>query len=83
MLSVAFDPLSTEGHDMKANVGNADRAIRIIAGILILSAVFLLEGNARWFGLIGIVPLATGLIRWCPAYGLLGMNTCGTASKTA
>jgi len=83
MLCVAFDPLSTEGHDMKENVGNADRVIRIAAGILILSAVFLLEGNARWFGLIGIVPLATGLIRWCPAYGLLGMNTCGTSSKTA
>ena len=83
MLFVAFDPLSTEGHDMKANVGNADRVIRIVAGILILSAVFLVEGNARWFGLIGIVPLATALIRWCPAYGLLGMNTCGTASKTA
>jgi len=83
MLSVAFNSQLTEGHDMKANVGNADRAIRIIAGILILSAVFLLEGNARWFGLIGIVPLATGLISWCPAYGLLGMNTCGTSSKTA
>ncbi len=68
---------------MKANVGNADRAIRIVAGILILSAVFLVEGNARWLGLIGIVPLATAIIRWCPAYGLLGMNTCGTASKTA
>jgi len=68
---------------MKANVGNADSAIRIIAGILILSAVFLLEGNARWFGLIGIVPLATGLIRWCPAYSLLGTNTCGVISKKA
>ena len=83
MISVAFDPLSTEGHDMKANVGNADRVIRIVAGILILSAVFLLEGNARWFGLIGIVALATGFIRWCPAYSLLGANTCGTGSKTA
>jgi hypothetical protein len=68
---------------MKANVGNADGVIRIAAGILILSAVFLLDGNARWFGLIGIVPLATGLIRWCPAYSLLGTNTCGTAGKTA
>ena len=68
---------------MKANVGNADRVIRIAAGILILSAVFLLEGNARWFGLIGIVPLATGLIRWCPAYSLLRTNTCGATSKTA
>ncbi len=68
---------------MKANVGNADRVIRIAAGILILSAVFLLDGNARWFGLIGIVPLATGLIRWCPAYSLLGTNTCGGQTKTA
>ena len=68
---------------MKANVGNADRVIRIVAGILILSAVFLLEDNARWFGLIGIVPLATGLIRWCPAYSLLGTNTCGPTGKTA
>ena len=66
---------------MKENVGNTDRIIRILAGILILSAVVLIDGNARWFGLIGIIPLATGLIGWCPAYSLLGMNTCGTASR--
>jgi hypothetical protein len=68
---------------MKANVGSADRAIRITVGILILSAVFLLEDSARWFGLLGIVPLATGLMSWCPAYGLLGTNTCGTPTKGA
>jgi hypothetical protein len=83
MDSVAFYSLPTGGHDMKANVGNADRVIRIAAGILILSAVFVLEGNTRWFGLIGIVALATGFIRWCPAYSLLGTNTCGSESKTA
>ncbi len=66
---------------MKGNVGNTDRIIRIVAGILVLSAVVLIDGNARWFGLIGIIPLATGLIGWCPAYSLLGMNTCGTASR--
>ena len=66
---------------MKENVGNTDRIIRIIAGILILSSVVLIDGNARWFGLIGIVPLATGLMRWCPAYRLLGMNTCGHGSR--
>ncbi len=66
---------------MKENVGNTDRIIRIIAGILILSSVVLIDGNARWFGLIGIVPLATGLMRWCPAYRLLGMNTCGPGSR--
>lgn len=68
---------------MKVNVGSTDRLIRIIAGVVILSGLFLLEGNARWFGLIGIVVLATGVIRWCPAYSLLGMNTCGNESKTA
>lgn len=61
---------------MKVNVGTTDRLIRIVAGIVILSAVFLLEGNARWLGLIGIVPLATGLVRWCPAYALFGVDSC-------
>jgi hypothetical protein len=63
---------------MTANVGSVDRIIRIVLGLAILSLLFLLEGNARWWGLLGLVPLATGLISWCPAYKLLGMNTCGT-----
>lgn len=62
---------------MKANVGDIDRIIRIVGGLVILSAFFLAEGNLRWWGLIGMVPLATGLFRWCPAYTLLGMDTCG------
>ncbi len=62
---------------MNVNVGNVDRLVRIIAGLVILSVFFLAEGNLRWWGLIGLVPLATGLFRWCPAYALLGMNTCG------
>ncbi|HZP92820.1 MAG TPA: DUF2892 domain-containing protein [Burkholderiales bacterium] len=66
---------------MKNNVGNADRVVRVVAGLLILSLVFVLEGSVRWWGLLGIVPLATGLVGWCPAYWVLGMNTCGT--KTA
>jgi len=61
---------------MKANIGGADRVIRIVAGLVLLSLVVILEGDARWFGLIGIVPLFTGLMRWCPAYTLLGINTC-------
>jgi hypothetical protein len=63
---------------MTVNVGSADRIIRIVAGLAILSLLFFLEGNARWWGLIGIVPLVTGLVRWCPAYSLLGLNSCGT-----
>lgn len=61
---------------MKVNEGTADRVIRVIAGLAILSAVVLVEGQARWFGLIGLVPLITGLVGYCPLYGLLGFNTC-------
>ena len=60
---------------MKMNVGSADKVIRIIAGIALLSLLFILEGNARWWGLIGLVPLITGLIGWCPAYSLIGAST--------
>ncbi|HWQ39217.1 MAG TPA: DUF2892 domain-containing protein [Burkholderiales bacterium] len=66
---------------MTVNVGNADRMIRIIIGLVLLSMILWVEGNARWWGLIGIVPLATGLLRWCPAYSLLGMNTCGAKAS--
>ena len=62
------------------NVGGIDRAIRIIAGIFLLSLVFIgdqiIGQNVVW-GWIGIVPLATGLIGWCPPYALLGINSCG------
>lgn len=63
---------------MQANVGDVDRALRVVAGIVLLSLVFILEGNARWWGLIGIVPVATGLLRWCPAYIPFGISTCKT-----
>ena len=61
---------------MNANMGTADRAIRFVVGLAILSLVFVLEGNARWWGLVGVGMLATGLFRFCPAYTLLGLNTC-------
>ena len=68
---------------MKANIGSTDRALRILVGIGLLALVFALEGSARWWGLVGIVPLATGLFRFCPAYTLLGLNTCPLESKKA
>ena len=61
---------------MKANVGSADKVIRIIIGLGLLSLVFILEGNVRWFGLIGAVPILTALMGWCPAYTLFGLSTC-------
>ena len=62
---------------MKPNVGTIDRAVRIVLGLGILSLLFILEGGARWWGLVGLLPLVTGLIAWCPAYALLGVHTCG------
>lgn len=63
---------------MKPNVGSIDKGIRIILGIVLLALIFVLEGNARWFGLIGLVPLITAFVSWCPAYALIGVNTCAT-----
>jgi hypothetical protein len=61
---------------MKRNVGTVDRAIRIVAGLVLLSLVFLVESNARWWGLVGLLPLVTGLVSWCPLYIPLGIDTC-------
>lgn len=60
---------------MKANVGNADRVIRYIVGLALLSLFFILEGPARWWGLIGLGPILTATIRWCPAYAPFGINS--------
>ncbi len=64
---------------MTQNVGSADRIFRIVAGLVLLSLLFVLDGSARWFGLIGIVPLATAAMGWCPLYTVLGIKTCPTA----
>jgi hypothetical protein len=59
---------------MKKNVGSVERVIRIIAGIAILSLAFV--GPASPWAYLGIIPLATGLMGWCPPYALLGISTC-------
>jgi ribose/xylose/arabinose/galactoside ABC-type transport system permease subunit len=64
---------------MEHNVGGIDRSVRIVAGLALLSLLVILEGDARWWGLIGLVPLATGLIGWCPAYLPFGVKTCKSA----
>ena len=61
---------------MGTNVGAVDRELRIIAGLVILSLLFVLDGPGRWWALLGLVPLATGLIAWRPAYLALGISTC-------
>lgn len=61
---------------MKANVGGVDKTMRLILGAALLSLLFFGEGNMRWFGLIGIVPIFTALIGWCPAYAIFGISSC-------
>jgi hypothetical protein len=58
---------------MTQNEGSLDRVIRIALGLALLSMV--LVGPRTWFGLVGIVPLATGLVGFCPLYRLLGVRT--------
>ena len=59
---------------MKVNVGTTDRVLRIVAGVVLIGLAA--TGTVGPWGYLGIVPLATGLFRFCPAYGLLGLNTC-------
>ncbi|CAN7195241.1 YgaP family membrane protein [Polaromonas sp. LjRoot131] len=66
---------------MNKNAGTADRAVRIVAGLAILSLYFVAEPAYRWWALLGLVPLLTGLLGWCPAYTLLGIRTCKTSLK--
>lgn len=59
---------------MKKNIHPIERIIRVLAGIILISMAFLGPKN-MWF-LLGIVPLLTGLIGWCPPYAMLGLSTC-------
>ncbi|CAI8930307.1 Protein of unknown function [Pseudomonas arsenicoxydans] len=59
---------------MKANIGTIDRSLRIIAGLLLIGLS--LSGVIGVWGWIGLVPLATGIFRFCPVYTLLGIKTC-------
>lgn len=59
---------------MTRNEGTLDRALRIIAGLVLISLVFI--GPQTPWGWIGLVPLVTGLVGMCPIYSILGINTC-------
>jgi hypothetical protein len=64
---------------MTKNVGQIDKIIRIIVGLLLIGLA--LTGTIGWWGWIGVVPLATGLMGSCPAYSLLGISTCPMENK--
>ena len=61
---------------MEKNVGHPiDIWARVVVGIALLALMFLIDGNARWLGLIGIGPILTAVVRWCPGWAVLGINT--------
>jgi hypothetical protein len=62
---------------MKKNIGSTERVIRVLAGFAITSLAFV--GPQSPWAFLGIIPLATGLIGWCPPYALLGISTCKKA----
>jgi hypothetical protein len=64
---------------MKQNMGTTDRVIRGILGVAILAAGYYFKS---WFGLIGLVPLATALVSWCPAYLPFGLSTRTKPAKS-
>lgn len=60
---------------LKTNEGNSDRTMRVVFGLLLVSLVFV--GPQTPWGWLGLIPIATGLIGFCPLYAVLGINTCG------
>ncbi len=59
---------------MERNIGDIERVVRIVVGLAILSLVVV--GPQTLWGLVGLVPVLTGVTGWCPPYSLLGINTC-------
>jgi hypothetical protein len=62
---------------MKLNVGGIDRILRILVGVVLIGLAA--TGQVGWWGWLGVIPLATGIIGWCPPYAILGFNTCNTS----
>lgn len=64
---------------MKVNVGNIDRALRILAGVILITLAA--TGIFAPWGWIGVAPLLTGIFKYCPAYSLFGISSCPMEKK--
>lgn len=64
---------------MQRNVGSLDKSIRIVIALIIFGVGYYYQS---WWGLIGLIPLVTALVGWCPAYRLLGISSCPASRET-
>ncbi len=64
---------------MKFNVGGLDRILRIVLGLVLIALAA--TGTVGWWGWLGVIPLLTGVVRFCPLYSLIGINTCPLKAK--
>ncbi|EIJ47501.1 putative transmembrane protein [Herbaspirillum sp. GW103] len=64
---------------MKCNVGGIDRILRIIVGLVLV--ILAATGTVGWWGWLGLIPIGTGLLRFCPLYPLLGISSCATRDR--
>ncbi|MGF1639950.1 MAG: DUF2892 domain-containing protein [Rhodospirillales bacterium] len=64
---------------MPKNEGTVDRVLRIVVGAILIALVFV--GSQTPWGWIGLIPLVTGFVGWCPAYRLLGIRTCSVEKR--
>ncbi len=63
---------------MSSNIGNIDRILRILVGVVLVTFAMLSNHELAIYGFIGVVPIFTALIGWCPAYAPFGIKTCKT-----
>ncbi len=66
---------------MKTNIGSFDKTVRIVAGLILVSMFYWVDGSLKYFGIVGLVLLITSFVGFCPLYSFLGINTCKTKSK--
>lgn len=66
---------------MEKNIGSLDKYIRVAVGLALLAFIFIWDSSARWFGLIGVVPIITAYINFCPLYAAIKFNTLDKKHK--
>lgn len=63
---------------MKPNIGSLDRVVRLVVGVALLAVGYYYESG---WGLLGLIPILTAVVRFCPAYTLFHLNTCGAKAE--